>query len=303
MSRQLMMCLVLLICLVGQTAAAQTTIPTMPSTTCPAPSADKPFFAKPWLLGAHRGGAALWPENTLTAFRAAAERWPDAIMETDARLTADGQVVLLHDDTVDRTTDGKGPVGSMSLAEVRKFDAGFRFTTDGGKTFPHRGKGVTIPTLAEALKALPRSRFEIELKPVDGVADAVVDLIKAAGAEDRVLLASFDPRLTLRAQRLAPQIAFCYEFLGGVRMLDQLRRGDWAAYRPTAEVLSIPTNMLRRFALTADEVRAIRAKGIFLQVHTINQRARIQEMLNLGADSILSDRPDLLAEVVSQRGK
>jgi glycerophosphoryl diester phosphodiesterase len=263
----------------------------------------RPFFQKPWALGSHRGGRGLWPENTLLAFKTTAERWPDAVIETDARLTADGQVVLLHDDTLDRTTDGKGPLSKLTLAEVRKLDAGYPFTRDGGKTFPYRGRGVTIPTLAEALKAASRSRFEIELKPVDGVADAVVEVIRAAKAEDRVLLASFDPRLAARARKLAPRIACCYQVLDGMRLLDQLRRGDWTAYQPTAEVLSMTSNMPRQFKITPDELRAIRAKGIQIQIHTINTRRSMKELLERGYDSILSDRPDLLAEAVAEARK
>lgn len=263
----------------------------------------KPFLGKPFLLGAHRGGRDLWPENTLVAFRSTAQRWPEAILETDARLTSDGQVILLHDDTVNRTTDGTGPVAGMTLADVRKLDAGYRFTRDGGRSFPYRGKGVTIPTLAEVLTALPDSRFEIELKPVAGVAEAVLEVLKLAKAEDRVLLASFDPRLTLHAQKRAPHIAYCYEPLTGLRMLDQLRRGDWAAYKPTADVLSLTSGLLRQFAITPAEIRAIREKGILTQVHTINQREKMHQMIEMGLDSILTDRPDLLAEVIAERPK
>ena len=101
-----------------------------------------PVFAKPMLLGAHRGGRALWPENTVVAFRACAERWPDILLEGDLHLTADGHVVVLHDATVDRTTDGAGPVAGMTLEQVKQLDAGYRFTPDDGATFPWRGKGV-----------------------------------------------------------------------------------------------------------------------------------------------------------------
>jgi len=271
-----------------------------PSTT-PGPPPSKPIFSRSILLGAHRGGAALWPENTLPAFQEAVKRWPDVLLETDARLTADGHVVLLHDDTVDRTTDGTGPVVAMNLADLKKLDAGYRFTPDGGKTFPYRGRGVKVPTLAEVLAALPGARFEIELKPCAGVAEATVKVIQTAGAEDRVLLASFDPRLALRARKLARRIAACYEVLGGLRMLDELRRGDWAAYQPTADVLSLPAGMLRSLHLTPGELRAIQAKGIRIQVHTINRRPQMQDMLDLGVDSILSDRPNLLAEVIAER--
>lgn len=266
---------------------------------------DKPFFAKPFLLGAHRGGADLWPENTLVAFRSAAKRWPHILLETDARLTADGQAVLLHDDTVNRTTDGTGPVAEMTLAEVKKLDAGYRFTPDRGKTFPYRGKGVRIATLAEALAAVPDARFEVELKPCKGVTEPTLRVIRQAGAEDRVLLASFDSRLIFQARRITPQMAYCYEFLGGLSMLDKLRSGgkQWAAYQPKAEVLSLMRRMLTQYKVTPDEIRAMQAKGVYFQIHTPNTPQAIRQALDLNPDSVLTDRPDLLAELIAERSR
>ncbi len=268
----------------------------------PTTKPSKPFFATPWLLGAHRGGAALWPENTLVAFRAAAKRWPNIVLETDARLTADGQVVLLHDDTVDRTTDGHGPVSEMTLAEVKRLDAGHRFTRDGGKTFPWRGKDVRIPTLTEALEACPDSRFEVELKAGAKLPEALAKAIQRAEAEDRVLLASFHSGLILRARRLLLRCPVCYEFAGGLDMLGRLRKGGevWTEYKPTADVLSLMQRMVRAFQLKPEEVRRMQAKGIYVQLHTPNTRQRIRGMLRLGPDSILTDRPDLLAEAMDE---
>jgi glycerophosphoryl diester phosphodiesterase len=272
-------------------------------TTVPTRRAIKPFFRKPWLLGAHRGGAHLWPENTVLAFKAAAKRWPHIVLETDARLTADGHVVLLHDSTVNRTTDGKGRIAEMTLADVRNLDAGYRFTTDDGQTFPFRGKGVRIPTLAEALEACPTLRFEVELKPAPGVAEPAIRAIRQAKAEDRVLLASFDSRLMYRARKLAPEIARCYEMLGGLGMLRTLRKGQdaWASYQPKADVLSLMQRMLRRYKVTPGELQAIQGKGIYLQLHTPNTRERILSILELNPDSVLTDRPDLLAQILDER--
>jgi glycerophosphoryl diester phosphodiesterase len=285
--------------IVGSVAAAEPN--GRPATT----QAAKAFFKKPWLLGAHRGGAGLWPENTLVAFTESAKRWPDIVLESDARLTSDGQVILLHDASVDRTTDGTGPVADMSLEGVEALDAGFRFTRDGGKTFPYRGKGVRIPKLEEVLRALPGSRFEIELKPCSGVAEAVVGVITRLKAQDRVLLASFDPRLIQQARKLGPRIASCYDFPEGLAMLEALRHGGkaWQAYRRTSEVLSVMTNMLKTFSVTPEEIRLMQAKGVAFQVHTPNTRAKILQMLELNPDSILTDHPDLLAEILAERAK
>ncbi|MFN7955995.1 MAG: glycerophosphodiester phosphodiesterase family protein [bacterium] len=119
---------------------------------------QRPIFTQDFRMVAHRGGAALFPENTLEAFRAAAARWPTAVIETDVRLTADGVPVLIHDPTVDRTTNGKGAVAAQPLAELARLDAAYRFSTDGDRTFPSRGRGVRIPTLEEAPSPRCRTR-------------------------------------------------------------------------------------------------------------------------------------------------
>ncbi len=263
----------------------------------------KPFFARPWMLGAHRGGAALWPENTVTAFRAAAKRWPDIVLETDARLTADGHVVLLHDGTVDRTTDGTGAIDEMTLEQAKRLDAGYRFTTGGGKTFPHRGKGVRIATLAEALRACPENRFVIEFKPCKGITEPALRVIRACQAERRVLLASFDPRIVAEIQRLAPEMAVCYGASEGMAMLMAMRAGGrvWQAYRPAADVLSLMQDMINSFKLTDEDFDRLRAKGVYLQLHTPNTREQIERMLSYGPDSVLTDRPDLLETILSER--
>jgi glycerophosphoryl diester phosphodiesterase len=112
---------------------------------------------------AHRGGSHLAPENTLAAFTLGARYGANAL-ETDIQLTRDGEVVTIHDATVDRTTDGTGLVASSTLAELRRLDAGFRFTPDGGATYPMRGQGISIPTLAEVFAAFPTLRINIDLK-------------------------------------------------------------------------------------------------------------------------------------------
>ncbi|MEJ2679856.1 MAG: glycerophosphodiester phosphodiesterase family protein, partial [Gemmatimonadota bacterium] len=114
------------------------------------------------LLIAHRGGAGLAPENTMAAFRQAVDRWPVDMMELDVHATADGHCVVIHDPTVDRTTNGQGVVAALSLAELQTLDAGYRFELDGEQ--PFRDRGVRIPTLDEVLDALPDMRLTIEVK-------------------------------------------------------------------------------------------------------------------------------------------
>lgn len=264
------------------------------------PAPVKPFLQRSILLGAHRGGAHLVPESTVAGFLETAARWPGILLETDAALTADGHVVLLHDETVDRTTNGSGAVAEMSLADLKALDAGYRLTLDDGATYPYRGQGITIPTLEEVLAALPEERFLVELKPFPGIADAAVEIIRRTGAEDRVLLASFAPELMARARELAPNLAVCYDVKNGLRLATHLRLWRWDAYRREADVLSLMRGMARNYGLTADDIRALRRKGVLVQIHTVNDPEEMRYWLDLGVDSILTDRPDLLADVIAQ---
>ena len=140
----------------------------------------------------HRGAAALAPENTLASFRRALAEGADAI-ELDVRLSADGVVVVHHDATVDRTTDGRGAVESLTLAQLRRLDAGARFTTDGGRTFPERGRAIGVPTLDEVLAAFPTLPLVVEIKSARASA-AVRAVLERHGAAPRVVVASFDAR-------------------------------------------------------------------------------------------------------------
>ena len=262
---------------------------------------QKPFFSKPILLGAHRGGAGEWPENTLYGFQHVAQAHPGVLLETDAHLTADGAVVLLHDKTVDRTTNGTGEVSAKTLAELKALDAAFKFSTDKGATFPHRGEGLTIPTLKEVLDALPASHVLVELKGGPELADAAIAAMRAANAEDRVLLASFVPPAMERARALAPEMAYCYDMKNGMALLTALRGPDWAAYTPQADVLSVDQGMIAQYKMTPDEIKKMQAKGIRFQVHTINNPERMKEFIEQGVDSILTDSPSALAKAINDR--
>ncbi len=257
------------------------------------------FFSKPILLGAHRGGADLWPENTIEAFKQAAAQFPGILLETDARLTADGAVVLMHDATVDRTTDGTGAISAMTLAETKALDAGYQFTRDGGATFPYRGKGIQVPTLEEVLAALPESRFLVEFKGEPALAEAGLRILREQGAIDRVLIASFKPETMARVRELAPELPTCYDFTDGAALLTALRSEAWDNYTPTNKVLSLDEGMLPQFQIFMEDLQRIRGKGIKVQLHTIDDLPRMREILAAGVDSILSDRPDLLTQAIA----
>ena len=141
------------------------------------------------LVIAHRGNSAFFPENTLESFRQGMALGADALA-FDVRLSRDGQAVVIHDPTLDRTTDGGGAVSALTGAELQRLDAGYRFTRDGGQTYPFRGRGITIPTLEHVLSTFSGVHMIIEIKTPDASAEAK-RLLTAAGAAGRCLIGSF----------------------------------------------------------------------------------------------------------------
>lgn len=260
-------------------------------------------WQRPMLLGAHRGGGGMWPENTLYGFTKAATTYPDILLEGDLQMSADGHVVLMHDDTVDRTTDGTGAVKDLTLKELKALDAGYRFSLDGGKTFPLRGQGITVPTFDELLTALPEERFLMELKRGENVTASSLTIIRQHKAEQHMLLASFSPALMEQVRELAPNIGTCYDLKTAMVLLQALRKGDWDSYTPAARVLSFPQKYVKQFKLTKEEIARIQAKGILVQVHTLNTPETIQAYIDMGVDSILTDYPDRLHRVIHQQKK
>lgn len=137
----------------------------------------------------HRGNAAHAPENTIESFRQAVELGVDAL-ELDVHLSRDGHVVVIHDPTLDRTTDGSGRVDHLTLAEIQRADAGARFTADRGTTWPYRGRGIKVPTLEEVLATFPATPLLIEVKAA-AASRGAREAIERHSAVDRCIVASF----------------------------------------------------------------------------------------------------------------
>jgi glycerophosphoryl diester phosphodiesterase len=268
------------------------------------PAPDRAFFAgeaRALEVIAHRGGARLRPENTLAAFEHAAALGAD-ILEMDARATADGVLVVLHDAAVDRTTDGHGRVDALTLAELKKLDAGYRWSVDGGRSTPFRGKGVRVPTLSEVFAHLPDMRMVVEIKPAQpALAEAACALIRRTRMTRRVLVASMHDAVLDAFRRACPEVATSMG-PGEARLfyVASLLRLS-AALSPAAQALQIPYAFGERVLATADLLAAARARNLKLQVWTLNDEARMHEALALGVDGIMTDRPDLLLRLIGRR--
>jgi glycerophosphoryl diester phosphodiesterase len=248
------------------------------------------------LLFAHRGGAALAPENTLEAFLQAVERWGADVLETDVRLTRDGELVLIHDDTVDRTTNGTGRVSELTWAELQELDAGYRFTHDDGE-HPFRGRGVRIPRFEELLEALPGVRINVDSKAPEA-ARTLVDLIHRRGDEHRVLLASeFEEtrgdRLGYRGPISATRRQITRFYLLSRLPVD-------APWTPSTDAFQIPWWWEGRQVTTERFVRRAQRRNIPVHVWTVDDPGLMRTLLAWGVDGIQTDRPDLLAKVLHE---
>jgi glycerophosphoryl diester phosphodiesterase len=261
------------------------------------PAPAHPFFAleRPGVqVIAHRGGAGLRPEETLEAYDHAARLGAD-ILEIDARATADGAIVCLHDATVDRTTDGSGAVATLTLAELRRLDAGYRWTQDGGRTFPYRGKGLQVPTLEEVLKRHARSRMVIEMKVrTPDFARSLCSLARDAGMAQRVLVASFDYATLDAFRQSCPDVATSmsqreaqiFWLLGKLRLA--------AASSPDAVALQVPERFGGVEVLAPALIAAARGRNLRVHAWTINDEEAMRRLISLGVDGIMTDRPDRL---------
>lgn len=246
---------------------------------------------------AHRGGGALAPENTLVAFRRAIEWWGADVLELDVRATRDGEAVVFHDATLDRTTDGSGPVVEHTGTEIAALDAGYAFADEAGGT-PFRGQGVRVPKLAEVLAACPAVRVNIEVKDA-GAGESVAAAIREAGAEHRVLVAA-GRRICRRGLESGPwPVSASEEELRSLHVFHRLHLSR--LYRPRIDALQMPELHDGRQIVTPRLIREAHAKNIPVHVWTVDEETDMRRLLEWGVDGIITDRPDRLARVLHER--
>ena len=251
----------------------------------------------------HRGASGEAPENTRVAFERALAQGA-AILETDVHVTRDGEVVISHDPDVARNTEGTGRIADLTLAELARLDAGYRFSADGGASHPWRGRGVRIPSLREVFEALPGVRFNIEIKANDPrLVAGVVRLVAEHGrAEHTLLAAAEDETLAAVRAELARR---------GVRTALGASVGDVLGYvraalgqgEPPREpmALQIPPSFSGEPLVTKPLVAFAHAHDVQVHVWTVNEEAEMERLLDLGVDGLMSDFPGRLRAVVDAR--
>jgi glycerophosphoryl diester phosphodiesterase len=254
-----------------------------PFQSCP----DRP------LVYAHRGGAALRPENTLEAFDHGIELGADGL-ELDVHLSRDGVVVVHHDPRLERTTGSRGAVCAYTADELSRVDAGYWFRTPGHvDAYPFRGRGIGVPTLGTVLRRYRDARLIIELKMNDPeLAHRTIDEIRIANGVERVALGSFSWRVLHAARKYEPRIA-----TGASR--EETR---WALYRswiglPLGRTayreFQVPERSGATTIVTPRFVAHAHRAGLPVKVWTVDDPADMRRFISWGADALISDRPDL----------
>ena len=261
------------------------------------PRPGHPYLAGAPLLVAHRGGARLAPENTMVAFRMAVRDWWADMLELDVRLTRDGEVIVIHDATVDRTTDGSGAVSDLTLDEIRSLDAGYRFVDESGGN-PYRGRGVRIPTLDEVLEEFPDMRVNVESKE-PAAAAPLAEVVARHEAEHRVLIAAEFEKSRRGARGYSGPWGASFLQVLLFWLLHRLPGGS--PYTPRADIFQVPERSGRLRVVTPRFVREAHRLSIPVQVWTVNREEDMRRLLDWGIDGIQTDRPDLLSAVLTER--
>ena len=234
----------------------------------------------------HRGACAYAPENTLASFELALRQGADAI-ELDAKLTADGQVVVIHDQTVDRTTGQHGEVRALTLADLKKLDAGSHFDV--------AFRGEPIPTLEEVFDAVGKRTFiNVELTNYASVTDSlpekVAELIRRHKLSGRVFFSSFNPIALYRARRLLPEVPIGLLALGGSKgSLARSFLGRLLAYQSLHPWVG---------DVTPELVKSTHKHGCKMLVWTVNQVEDMRQLFQMGVDGIFTDDPVLARQVL-----
>jgi glycerophosphoryl diester phosphodiesterase len=257
----------------------------------------------PIVIG-HRGSAGNRPENTLVSFETALADGAQ-ILESDIQISSDGVPILLHDPSLERTTDGRGEACQSTWAELRALDAGIRFEDDNGST-PFRGKDIRIPSLEEAFARFPDARFNLEIKcPGAAGIRATLDLIERFDRADRTLLAAGedpimqDLRTALAAHTIRPAIgASLHEIVAAVS--SALDDGEMPV---DVMALQIPSTFANKPLATRELVEHAHANEVQVHVWTINDLDEIEALLDIGVDGIVTDHPGKMCDWLKRVGR
>lgn len=270
----------------------------------PAPE-HKPYltrFDRPLHIS-HQGGEDIHPTNTMYAFERSVSHYRTDVLELDVHRTADDVLVVLHDETVDRTTNGSGLVKEMTLRELQALDAAYTFTMDDGETFPERGEGHRIPMLAEVFRAFPDRLTNIEIKQREPpIEQDLVDLILEHDMQEHVCLGSFDDGVAKRLRELLPEAChYAPENMAREYFIGSRVRVT-GFLPPPVDAFALPVTSGDTEVIDSLLIDTLHEQGKHLWAWTIDEESEMRRLLELGVDGIMTNRPDLLDDVMVDMG-
>jgi len=262
-----------------------------------------PFFARgknrPEVI-AHQGGKGQWPGETLYAFEQATKIGAD-ILELDIRSTKDDHLVAMHNESVDATTNGKGRVRQFTLKDLKKLDAGYRWTADGGRTFPFRGKNLTVPTVEEVFEKFPDSRMSVEIKQSDpSLVEPLCKMIEKHKMEEKVLVASFSDSVIEQFRARCPKVATSASTQEFLRF--HAGHNDFGG-TSKPDCLQVKDKVLAVQVITRKLVERAHKLNLPLHAWTVNDLEGMQRMIALNVDGIITDFPGPLLALLGRLDK
>jgi len=265
-----------------------------------------PFFAgskhNPEVI-AHRGGDGQWPGETMQAMRQARDIGVD-LLEMDVYLTRDGQLALMHDINIKKTTNGKGLIQKFTLAELQNLNAGYNWSGDGGKTFPYRKNlnelpqstrnAFRVPSLKEVFEEFPEMRMVVEMKPaLRSPAPALCNMIRDHGMTNKVIVASFWAPFMKEFRGLCGAVATSASISAGD--LKKFLLGNSANDNSVgATAIEVPYQFI-----TEALVKKARERNLKIHAWTVNNPADMNRMIGLGVDGIMTDYPGPLLALLT----
>jgi glycerophosphoryl diester phosphodiesterase len=267
------------------------------------PAPDHPFFNQ-FSLGQYplviaHAGSELYPHDTLFALKEYAAMGVD-VLEMDLHMTADGEIILIHDDTVDRTTNGSGDVREMTLGEVQALDAGWYWTKD-EQSYPFRGQGIMIPTLREVFESFPDYAMIIEIKQDSpSMAAPLCQMIREYGLENKVMVAS---SREIAMQEFRSNCAEVATSATRAEVKQFVVRGFMLLGRtitPAYEALHVPEKDNDIPVVTPLFLWFAHNRNLQVHIWTINDAEEIQRFIDMGLDGIMTDRTDIMMEILGR---
>ena len=255
---------------------------------------------RPLVMG-HRGDQTVSPENTLLALKNAALLELDVI-ETDIRMTKDNELILFHDETLDRTTNKTGSVKNYTLDELNHVDLGYSFTLDGGKTFPARGQDWKVVPLRQAFDLFPEMKFNLDIKDVDPLAPEILaKIIREYSREDSIMVGSFHHHQIQKFRKILPNVNTSASPQEIRRFLTFTALYLERFITPRYSAFQVPISHQNRTIVTKRFVKTAHAKNLAVHVWVVNDRLTIEYLIQIGVDGIFTDDPWLLLEVLQEK--